>query len=146
VGAVVVGFDMNINYRKLARAYTYLLNPDCLFIGTNTDTAYPFHGRTFPGTGTFVAAVAACSKRQPLIMGKPHPTMLECIVENLHLDPKRTCMVGDRLDTDIRFGQHGGMGTLLVMTGITTPEILKESSIHPDYVVDRFVSLRENSL
>lgn len=29
-------------------------------------------------------------------------------------------MVGDRLDTDIRFGKNGGLGTLLVLTGITS--------------------------
>ena len=33
---------------------------------------------------------------------------------------ERTCMVGDRLDTDIKFGMDGGLGgTMLVMTGVT---------------------------
>ena len=43
-------------------------------------------------------------------------------------------MVGDRLDTDILFGAHGGLTTMLVLSGVTTEEALlaPENSIHPN--------------
>jgi histidinol phosphatase-like enzyme len=43
------------------------------------------------------------------------------LIDGGALDRARTCMVGDRLDTDIAFGNAGGLrATLLVLTGISS--------------------------
>lgn len=44
VSAVLVGFDLHMNYKKLAKAYHYLENKDCLFLATNDDLTFPFPG------------------------------------------------------------------------------------------------------
>lgn len=54
VGAVAVGFDREFSYDKLVRAVTYLANPECLFIATNTDEKYMVTGTPLHLPGDFV--------------------------------------------------------------------------------------------
>ncbi|KII62351.1 Pyridoxal phosphate phosphatase [Thelohanellus kitauei] len=130
VGAVVVGLDRNINYWKIAHAVNYLTNPSVLFIGTNPDTALPApNNRLLPcehisyqGSGAMIAAVQAASGRTPLLLGKPSKHAFDVLRDEFELDPETTCMVGDRLETDILFGRRGGTKTALVFSGFTTKE------------------------
>ncbi|XP_066901600.1 glycerol-3-phosphate phosphatase isoform X2 [Halyomorpha halys] len=69
IGAVVIGYDLFLSYPKIAKACSYLNNPECLFIATNKDEKIPIAGGlTVPGTGTLVTAVEACSERKAEVM------------------------------------------------------------------------------
>ena len=60
-----------------------------------------------------------CTKKEPIVVGKPAEFMLENIANAFGMERKQICMVGDRLDTDILFGQDGGLSTMLVLSGVT---------------------------
>ena len=45
-------------------------------------------------------------------------------------------MVGDRMDTDVISGMESGMSTVLVLSGISTPETLKTYSYRPSMILD----------
>ena len=65
--------------------------------------------------------------------------MMDCIVSRFEFDRARTCMVGDRMDTDIQFGIDGGLGgTLLVLTGVANETDMKNVSKEnrPKYYLD----------
>ncbi len=98
----------------------------------------PCQGRTLAGAGSLSAPLIFATKRTPTIVGKPHKPMLDCIMATKHFDPKRTIMVGDRLNTDIEFGKAGGVSTLLVLTGISKREEIEgpNAKTVPDYLID----------
>uniref|UniRef100_A0A671N2W3 Glycerol-3-phosphate phosphatase n=1 Tax=Sinocyclocheilus anshuiensis TaxID=1608454 RepID=A0A671N2W3_9TELE len=121
VQAVLVSFDEHFSYMKLNRALQYLCNPDCQFVGTNTDTRLPLEGgKAVPGTGCLLRAVETAAQRQAQVVGKPSNFMFECVASQLGLDLERCLMVGDRLDTDIMLGSNCGLKTLLTLTGVST--------------------------
>ncbi|KAL9617972.1 MAG: hypothetical protein Q9160_007277 [Pyrenula sp. 1 TL-2023] len=123
VGAVVVGLDFHISYLKLALAYHYIKR-GAVFIATNTDSTLPSAGTVFPGAGATAAPlVTALKGQEPLSMGKPSRYMMEAIERKVRFERGRACMVGDRVETDIRFGVEGGLGgTLAVLTGVSGRE------------------------
>ena len=72
-------------------------------------------------TGRLASPAAACyagsTKREPTVVGKPAEFVLTNIAAKFGLRRDQICMVGDRLDTDVLFGQHGGLTTMLVLSG-----------------------------
>jgi len=128
IGCVAVGFDGDISFSKIMKAASYLLNPECLFLATNTDERFPIRhsNLVFPGTGTMVKAVETAAERAPIVMGKPSVEMFEVIRKNNKLDPSRTLMIGDRCNTDILFGKNCGLHTLVVLSGVTEFEHMEK--------------------
>ena len=136
VGAVVVGFDRHLSYYKIQYATLCISeNPGCHFIATNTDArTHLTDAQEWAGNGAMVGAIKGSTRQEPTVVGKPAEFMLADIATRFGLKRSQICMVGDRLDTDILFGAHGGLTTMLVLSGVTTEEALlaPENSIHPN--------------
>jgi len=138
VGCVLIGLDFHINYLKMSHAFAYLRR-GAVFLATNTDSTLPMAHTFFPGAGSVGAGVVKAHGQDPLALGKPSQAMMEAIEGKFHFDRSKTCMIGDRLNTDIQFGIEGKLGgTLMVLTGVSTKEeILGEGkSIVPTAYVD----------
>jgi ribonucleotide monophosphatase NagD (HAD superfamily) len=50
-------------------------------------------------------------------VGKGGDWLLPHLMQQYQLQPERTAIIGDRLDTDIALGKQGGLVTLLPLTG-----------------------------
>lgn len=127
IGAVIVGFDEHISFPKMMKAASYLNDPSVIFIGTNTDERFPMPDFVVPGTGSIVKAIEVCAERKAVIMGKPENFLCEVFFkEEIHSDSKKILMIGDRLNTDILFGNNNNFQTLLVETGVHKIDKVKD--------------------
>ncbi|KAJ6863919.1 hypothetical protein NC651_034667 [Populus alba x Populus x berolinensis] len=119
-------------------------NPGCLFIATNRDAVgHMTDLQEWPGAGCMVAAMCGSTEREPIVVGKPSTFMMDFLLQKFHINTSKMCMVGDRLDTDILFGQNAGCKTLLVLSGVTTQTTLQDpsNSVQPDYYTSQVSDL-----
>jgi 4-nitrophenyl phosphatase len=130
---VVIGLDKVFTYEKLKIAHA-AISAGAQFIATNTDATLPTEAGLVPGAGSIIASVATATARQPVVIGKPEPTMLQMALRMMGVDPHDAVMVGDRLDTDILAGKRAGMLTLLVLTGVSTRDEIASAEAQPDLV------------
>ncbi|MFE9580888.1 HAD-IIA family hydrolase [Nocardia sp. NPDC006044] len=138
--AVVQGHSPQTCWADLAEA-AYALRADALWVAANTDKTLPNERGLAPGNGSMVAALRAASEREPLVAGKPYAPLLEDAL--VRAGTRSALVVGDRLDTDIEGANTVGLESLLVLTGVSTLDELKDASAEsiPTYVADSLDAL-----
>ena len=144
VETVLVGYDEHFSYNKVFKAASYLINPNCHFIGTNNIEKGIFIGdhvkRKMPMTGMMVDAIGNTANRKPTIIGKPHKIMFKCLMQRHQgIDMSRTVFIGDSLKADIGFAKNVGIDSALVLTGtsnLSQLELLPE--LTPNYILNSF--------
>lgn len=134
----------------MTKAATYLNNPNCLFIATNTDERLPLPNAIIPGAGSMVRSVETIAERDALVMGKPNPNFCKDLMEQYKLIPEKVLMIGDRCNTDILLGTNCKFQTLLVGTGIHTMkdvevwqknDNLEDKKLIPDFYLPKLGDL-----
>jgi HAD superfamily hydrolase (TIGR01450 family) len=115
--AVVAGLDPGIDYRRLGIAAA-AIRAGARFIATNADLRFPTPEGFTPGAGAIVAALAATSGVEPLVIGKPEPAMFQAILERDGVQPRDALVVGDNPDADLVAARRAGIPSILVLTGV----------------------------
>lgn len=132
---VVLGIDFNVTYETF-KTGCLAIRRGADYIVTNPDRAFPSEEGLLPGAGALAALLQTATDTDPLIIGKPEPTMFRVALEMLDAQPDTTLVVGDRLETDIAGAQNAGLKSVLVLTGVTTREHLAHSPYQPDDVYE----------
>ena len=86
---MVVGFDRWINYYKIQYAQLCLNElPGCEFIATNRDAVtHLTDAQEWAGNNAMVSAIVGCTGREPIVVGKPSPLMVEYLKFKFNIDP-----------------------------------------------------------
>jgi ribonucleotide monophosphatase NagD (HAD superfamily) len=140
--AVIQGFAPTLGWKDLAEA-AYAIQAGALWVATNLDMTLPQERGFAPGNGTLVGAIATATGQTPLAAGKPEPALFETAAR--HSGVKRPLVIGDRLDTDILGGNRAGMATLLVLTGVDSPQTALAARVEerPTYMIRTLGELYE---
>lgn len=135
---VVVGFDRGLVWDDLRRA-TLALRAGARFLATNDDPTFPSPEGLWPGNGAVVAALERSSGRRAEVAGKPHAPLLKAAAARCGRTP--VLFVGDRHSTDIVGGAALGWETALVLTGVTTADMVADLRPAPTYVLKSIAEL-----
>ncbi|RIZ70098.1 MAG: HAD-IIA family hydrolase [Methylococcales bacterium] len=139
---VVCGKDETLTWHKLATA-TLNIREGAKFIGTNADTTLPTERGVTHGNGAILAALTAATGVIPTIIGKPEPIMYQQALNLLGVNPDETVAIGDRLETDILGAVRTSIRSIMVLTGISTEDDLKNSYYQPTWVLSDIKAVTE---
>lgn len=131
---VVVGESYSMNYEMLERA-TYLVNKGARLIGCNSDLTGPTEQGLAPACKALIAPIELATGVSAYFVGKPNPLMMRNALKQIGTDTEQTAIVGDRMDTDIMAGIEAGIDTVLVLSGVTSEDMLPKFPYRPKYVL-----------
>lgn len=133
--AVILAYDTELTYAKLARSALLLQQPGVRFFATHPDLVCPSPEGPLPDVGSMLGLYKIATGREPeRIFGKPDPILLSPLLQRYCKE--EMIMVGDRLSTDKKLAENAGIDFLLVLSGEARREDLEGLERQPDYICD----------
>jgi NagD protein len=139
---VVLGETRTYSFERITQAIR-LVAAGARFIATNPDPTGPTPQGPLPATGSVAALISRATGIDPYYVGKPNPLMMRSALNALDAHSETTAMVGDRMDTDVVSGLEAGLHTILVLTGVTTPEEAERFPFRASRVVESVAVLAD---
>lgn len=131
---VVVGEGKTYSLDSVTKAINLVLGGAKL-IGANADVSGPIENGIAPASGALIAPIEMATGTKAYFCGKPNPLMMRTGLRILGCHSNEAVMIGDRMDTDVVSGMESGMSTVLVLSGISTKETLKQYAYRPAVVL-----------
>ena len=142
IDGILCGFSTELVYQELRDACLYLQTQDIPFIATNGDYRCPIEdGLYIPDCGGMIEWMRLCTNKKARVMGKPDPEVIYTLAKMFNVKLDEILVVGDRIYTDILVGVNAKVDTVMVLSGETKMEDLKNYSYKPTYIIDSIKDL-----
>ena len=86
-----------------------------------------------PDCGSVIEMLHTATGRRPKVIGKPQPEMALLAMEQTGFSPRETCLIGDRVYTDIACGVNAGIDTIFVLSGEGVMDDIEKYGVQPTY-------------
>ncbi len=137
---VVTSFCTSFHYRDLCTLCDFV-REGLPYVATHPDFNCPTRTGFIPDIGSLSAYVEASTGRRPdKVVGKPESEIIDYALGVMGAQREETCVVGDRLYTDVKSGVSNGLYGIFVLSGEAQLEDLKDSDVRPHLIFD---SVRE---
>lgn len=140
---VVLGETISYNFAQITTAVR-LISAGARFIATNPDVNGPTEDGLVPACGAVAALITEATGVRAYFVGKPNPLMMRAALRELGVHSEEAVMIGDRMDTDMVAGIESGLATILVLTGVTTRNMVDRFPYRPERVVESIADLVGN--
>ena len=131
---VVFGMTRSLSYSEIERAVR-LVQRGAKLIGTNPDMVDPSENGLIPACRALIAPIELATGKKAYYIGKPNPLMMRHALRKLGSPREDVAIIGDRMDTDIIAGVESEIDTVLVLSGVSTEETIREFPYCPKYVL-----------
>lgn len=142
IDVVIATSPMALDNTSLTIAFQ-ALRRGARFMATNADPSWVSpEGVEVPHAAAVIGALEASAKRAvELVAGKPSHLAAERVQRSLGRPPAEILVVGDNLDTDVRFARQNGMVSVLVLTGVGRRDAAEAATQPPDHILESIAEL-----
>lgn len=91
--------------------------------------------------GGFVAALEYATDHEAIVIGKPSAAFFQTAMESLGMTPEEIFMVGDDIHADVKGAQDAGIDAVLVKTGKYRSNMVHDTKIMPEAIIDSIADL-----
>ncbi|WP_407931398.1 HAD-IA family hydrolase, partial [Ignavibacterium album] len=121
------------NYNTMNEIFNYVMN-GAEIIAMHKNKFWQPEGKLILDAGAFIAAIEFATGKNATVIGKPSPLYFKTALEEIGYSTNNEfIMIGDDLENDILAAQEIGGTGILILTGKTNSDDIKE--LKPDFVV-----------
>jgi NagD protein len=131
----VIGETRGYSYEVVEKAINLVMGGARL-IGANPDITGPGEHGIVPATKALVAPIEMATGRKAYFVGKPNPLMMRNALKKIKCNREESVIIGDRMDTDIVAGIESEIDTCLVLSGITSRDMIDHFPYRPKYILN----------